>query len=340
MQVMAGAPVGGAEAFFERLVMALDGKSIEQAVVVRHHQERVRRLRDAGIEPETLRFGGFFDVFTRLKLKRLIDRTRPQIVLTWMNRATAACPASTQARPFVLVARLGGYYNLKYYRHCDHLVANTHGIRRYLVDQGWDPERVHYLPNFVEFDDVDRPSAAPSVSPVTRRIFAAGRLHENKGLDVLIRALPTVKHAHLDIAGSGPLARSLQGLASEVGVADRISWLGWVDGLSEHYRASDLFVCPSRHEPLGNVIVEAWAHRCPVVAAAAQGPLELIEDGTDGLLVEIDDHVALAGAINKVLDEPALGQSMAAAGYARYVDSFSKDVVVGQYMNFFESIVS
>jgi len=296
MQVMAGAPVGGAEAFFERLVMALDGQSIEQAVVVRHHQERVRRLRDAGIEPETLRFGGF--------------------------------------------TRLGGYYNLKYYRHCDHLVANTHGIRRYLVDQGWDPERVHYLPNFVEFDDVDRPSAAPSVSPVTRHIFAAGRLHENKGLDVLIRALPMVKHAHLDIAGSGPLARSLQGLASEVGVADRISWLGWVDGLSEHYRASDLFVCPSRHEPLGNVIVEAWAHRCPVVAAAAQGPLELIENGTDGLLVEIDDHVALAGAINKVLDEPALGQSMAAAGYARYVDSFSKDVVVGQYMNFFESIVS
>jgi len=338
MQVMAGAPVGGAEAFFERLVVALNARGTPQTVVVRDHQDRVRRLRRAGVEPETLRFGGFLDVTTCAKLRSLIDRDRPQVVLTWMNRATAMCPTPSPARPFVFVARLGGYYNLKYYRRCDHLIANTLGIRRYLLDQGWDPKRVHYLPNFVEVDGGENPRTSPGSSDHGRRIFAAGRLHQNKGFDVLVRALSMIDDAHLYVAGSGPQERTLKDIANEVGVADRITWLGWLDTLSDQYRAADVFVCPSRHEPLGNVVVEAWAASCPVVAAAAEGPTELIEDGKDGLLVEVEDQVGLAAAINNVLNEPTLGRSMAEAGYARYLKSYSKDVVVEEYVNFFKGV--
>jgi glycosyltransferase involved in cell wall biosynthesis len=337
MQVMAGAPVGGAEAFFERLAVALQARSIPQTIVVRGHQDRLQRLQRAGVAPEVLRFGGFFDVTTRAKLGSLIDRTRPQVVLTWMNRATAMCPTPSPARRFVFVARLGGYYNLKYYRRCDHLIANTLGIRRYLIDQGWDPERVHYLPNFVDVDGEDAPRSS-SNSRNGRRIFAAGRLHENKGFDVLIRALSLIDDAHLHIAGSGPLERTLKDLADEVGVTDRITWLGWLDNLADQYRQADIFVCPSRHEPLGNVVIEAWAAVCPVIAAAADGPKELIEDGKDGLLVEIEDYVGLAAAINKVLDQPTLGRSMAEAGHARYLKSYSKDIVIEEYVNFFKSV--
>lgn len=341
MQVMAGAPVGGAEAFFERLVVGLGARPIKQTVVVRNDGGRMHRLRRAGFEPTALQFGGFLDISTRFKLKGLIDRHQPQVVLAWMNRATAMCPTPSAARRFILVARLGGYYNLKYYRHCDHLIANTLGIRRYLIEQGWAPERVHYLPNFVE------PTASPDgtttvsgMRPEGRNIFAAGRLHKNKGFDVLIRARPMVADAHLCIAGSGPLEQQLRALAAQVGVADRITWLGWLDSPADYYRAADVFVCSSRHEPLGNVIVEAWACGTPVVAAAAQGPVELINDETDGLLVPINDPAKLAQAITAVLAQPSLQQSLAAAGRERYLESFAKEVVLDQYMNFFDGIVA
>jgi glycosyltransferase involved in cell wall biosynthesis len=337
MQVMAGAPVGGAEAFFERLVVGLQKRPIKQRVVLRSYDDRVRRLRNAGLEPTILKFGGFFDVSTRYKLERLVDQDRPQIVLTWMNRATAACPIPTPKRRFVFVARLGGYYNLKYYRRCDHLVANTHGIRRYLIEQGWAPDRVHYLPNFV---DAPRASHEPAQSSEQgmRRIFAAGRLHENKGFDVLIRALSLIDDAYLEIAGVGPLERSLRALAEEVGVADRVRWLGWVETPVDHCQAAEVFVCASRHEPLGNVIVEAWAAGCPVVATSAQGPTELISDGVDGRLVPIDDHVGLAEAIKEVLSQQSFAQAIAAAGRRRFLESFTEEAVVDQYMRFFEEI--
>jgi glycosyltransferase involved in cell wall biosynthesis len=341
MQVMAGASVGGAEAFFERLVVALNSRSVEQTVVVRNNESRVHRLRQAGIEPRTLRFGGFLDVSTRSKLKRLIDRTQPQIVLSWMNRATAMCPTPSAARKFVLVARLGGYYNLKYYQHCDHLIANTHGIRSYLLGQGWAPERVHYLPNFVEpTESAGGIETVPGMKPSGRNIFAAGRLHKNKGFDVLIRALPMVTDAQLCIAGSGPLEHELRALAAQVGVAERITWLGWQQKPGDYYRATDVFVCSSRHEPLGNVIVEAWACGAPVVAAAAQGPVELINDGSDGLLVPIEDSAKLATAITTVLARPSLQQSLANAGRERFLQSFTKEAVLDQYMTFFEGIVA
>ncbi len=340
MQVMAGAPVGGAEAFFERLVVALDARSVDETVVVRNNPDRVRRLRASGIDPEILRFGGRLDFRTRPMLRRLIAARRPQIVFSWMNRATAMCPRPATGHHFVSVARLGGYYNLKYYRHCDHLVANTNGIRTYLIEQGWDPARAHYLPNFVDVGaDTAKPRRDLGLPEHVPLIFAAGRLHENKGFDVLIRALPMIPNAHVCIAGSGPLESQLRRLAADLGVDDRITWLGWLDSLAPYYRAADVFVCSSRHEPLGNVIVEAWAEECPVVATAAQGPQELIEDGVSGLLVPLSDYERLAGGVNQVLSQPALAQRLKEGGRDRYLGTFTKDVVVDQYMAFFEKIL-
>ena len=89
----------------------------------------------------------------------------------------------------------------------------------------------------------------------------------------------------------------LEKAAGALGVADRVRFLGWRADPSALYRAADVCVFPSRYEPLGNVVIQAWAHGLPVVAAASQGPAALIEDGADGLLVPIDDADALAAAV-------------------------------------------
>ncbi len=145
MQVMAGAEFGGAEAFFTRLAIALAKAGLPQKVIIRRNEIRSRQLRAAKLEPVELKFGGRLDLASRWALRRQISEFQPDIVLSWMNRATSMMPRGK----FVHVGRLGGYYNLKYYRKCDQLIANTRDISEYLQTNGWPEEKSHYLPNFV-----------------------------------------------------------------------------------------------------------------------------------------------------------------------------------------------
>ncbi len=335
VQTMAGSAHGGAEAFFVRLAGGLARAGVAQRLIVRRHDRRAEQLRvlDPGLME--LRFGGALDLWTRAAIKREIRRFNPDLVLSWMNRASLATPMG----PYPLVARLGGYYNLKYYRHCDHLIGNTRDIVAYLVDQGWPAERAHYLPNFV--DEPVSPAVAradlqtPEDVPL---VLALGRLHRNKAFDILLGAMAEVPDTWLWLAGEGPDREELESLASTLGIGERVRFLGWRDDSAALLATCDLFVCPSRHEPLGNVVIESWAAAKPVVAARSAGPVSLIEDGISGRLVPIDDASALAVAMAATLADPAGSAAMAQAGRAAYEREFTERSVVAQYLDFFESI--
>ncbi len=331
MQAMAGAPQGGAEAFFERLAPALQRAGIAQRTLIRTNPKRAALLRADGVGVAQMPFGGALDVVTRWAFATEVKKFKPDIVLTWMNRASRFVPKGD----FVTVGRLGGYYDLKYYRRCDHLIGNTPDIRDWIVRQGWPEDRAHYLPNFVADTGAeplpraqfDTPAGAPL-------IVALGRLHANKAFDVLLRALERVPDAFLWIAGEGPLRSELEALAARLGIAARVRFLGWRDDVAALYAAGDLFVCPSRHEPLGNVVIEAWAAERPVVACASQGPAQLIADGIDGVLVPVDDAEALAAAIGRLLTEPDGARTLAAAGRRAFEDRFTEAAVVARYLEF------
>jgi len=337
---MAGAEFGGAEAFFERLVIGLHKAGLNQRVLIRANARRAELLRDAGLEPVELKFGGRLDLATPMLVRRQLRDFRPHVALSWMNRATSMMP---RRRPsdldYVLAARLGGYYNLKYYRHCAHLVGNTRDICDYIQGEGWPAERVHYLPNFVAADKASPVTLKALNLPASARfILALGRLHENKAFDTLIRALAETDSVYLAIAGEGPERAALENLAIELGVRPRIRMLGWRDDVPALLAACDAFVCPSRHEPLGNVVIEAWAQSKPVVAAASQGPSQLIADGKDGLLVPVDDAPAMAAAVRRVLGDADLAGDLARAGRARYEAEFTEARVIESYLKFFQGI--
>lgn len=335
LQAMAGADRGGAEAFFERLAPALQRAGIQQHVLIRANPRRAALLREAGVEVTELPFGGFLDLRTRVGFRDAVKRFKPDVVLTWMNRATRFCPGG----PFVQVGRLGGYYDLKYYRGCDHLIGNTPDIVEWIAGQGWPAERAHYVPNFVDetlAPPVGRKTfSTPEGAPL---ILALGRLHPNKAFDVLIKALAKVPEAYLWLAGEGPLRAELETLAARAGVVSRVRFLGWREDVASLFAAADLFVCPSRHEPLGNVVIEAWAQGIPVVAAASEGPSQLIEDGIDGLLVPLEDHEAMAASLNRLIADRALAAQIGAAGREAYEEQFTEAAVVARYIEFFERI--
>lgn len=331
--IMAGARHGGAEGFYERLCLALHGAGTQVLPIIRRDAERAARLRAGGLAPLELGFGGPLDLLTGPRLRLALRGFAPQVVVAWMNRAARFAPRG----PWTLVGRLGGYYDLKYYRRCDHLVGNTRGIVRWLATQGWPAARAHHVPNFVD----DLAGATPATLPAppgARRLLAMGRLHANKGFDIALRALAQIPTAHLSIAGEGPQRAALEALAAELGVTGRVAFLGWRRDTAALLAACEVFVCSSRHEPLGNIVLEAWSAGRPVVAAAAQGPAELITQGTDGVLVPPEDADALATAIARLLDDAPRAAGLAAAGRAAYARDFAAQAVLARWQDFFTAV--
>ncbi|MBC9176375.1 glycosyltransferase [Roseomonas ludipueritiae] len=325
---MAGAPAGGAEAFYERLTVALHKAGEDVLPVIRKDPARAARLAVHGLVPVQLGFGGPLDVLTRPRLSLLLRHHRPQVAVAWMNRAARHMPAGD----WTLVGRLGGYYDLKYYRRCDHLVGNTRDLVGWMVRQGWPAGRAHYLPNFTD-DFAGVLPAELGLAEGAPRLVALGRLHRNKGFDTLLRALALLPGAELAIGGEGPERAALEKLAAELGVATRVRFLGWRQDAGALLAGCDVFVCSSRHEPLGNVVLEAWSASKPVVAVAAQGPAELIEDGRTGLLVPQESPEALAQAVGSLLADPARAADLGAAGRAGWEAEFAEAPVLARWQD-------
>ena len=333
LHLLGTAADGGAETYFVDLVTALKRAGVAEAAAIRKHPVREATLKAAGVPTRVFRFGGPFDILTRTAVAGFAAIHRTKVAVAWMNRAGRHLPSGPWAR----IGRLGGYYSLKYYKGFDHLVANTEDIADWVVDQGWPAGKVTCIPNFAaapaEAAPVDRTAlATPKDAPL---LLAMGRLHDAKGHDVSLQALKQLPDAYLWIAGSGPLEAKLKGMAEGLGVDDRVRFLGWRTDASALYRTADVCVFPSRYEPLGNVVIQAWAHGLPVVAAASQGPKALIQDGKDGLLTPIDDPDALAAGVRRILAQPKLRRTMIAAGEARVAAEFSRDAVVERWKTLF-----
>jgi glycosyltransferase involved in cell wall biosynthesis len=337
LHLMAGGRHGGAETCFEETVLALAASGLEQAAVIRRDPERTARLAAAGIGVSRQTFGAtWLDLWSRRGIARTIQAFRPAIVMAWMQRAADFLPRGD----FVGVGWLGGFYDLKHYRSCRHLVGMNEAMRRHLVAGGIPPEQAHVLRALAREEraepvaraEVGTPAAAPLV-------VALGRLHEAKAFDVLLMALADLPGVHLWLLGEGPLRAELEALAASLGVAGRVRFLGWQADRARYLAAADLCVFPSRYEPFGIVSIEAWANRVPLVAAAAVGPADLIRNGEDGLLVPIDDAGALADAIRRALGDPDLRRRLARAGYRRYQAEFTEAAVVESYRAFFETIL-
>ncbi|THD72249.1 glycosyltransferase, partial [Phenylobacterium sp.] len=324
---------GGAETYLVDLVTALARAGVGEAAAIRRHPGREAALTAAGVPVKTLGFGGPIDILTRTAAAGYARLQNAKLLLAWMNRAARHTPHGPWAR----IGRLGGYYNLKYYAGFEELVANTEDIAEWIVGQGWPAGRVRCIPNFAaappDGAGLDRASLdTPAGAPL---LLGMGRLHDSKAHDVSLQALVELPDAYLWIAGVGPLEAKLKAMAQALGVEHRVRFLGWRTDPSALYRAADICVFPSRYEPLGNVVIQAWAHGLPVIAAESQGPKALIEDGRDGLLIPIDDPGGLAESVRQLLADPARAARLAERGLGRVAAEFSEAAVIGQWKTLF-----
>ena len=103
-------------------------------------------------------------------------------------------------------------------------------------------------------------------------------------------------------------------------------------------RTADVFVCPSRHEGLGSIVMESWAHECPIIATDSQGPGELIDSGQTGLITPVDQAEPLAQAIRSLLEHPDRARTLVANARALYQAKYSQSVIVQQYLDLYQTV--
>ncbi len=151
-----------------------------------------------------------------------------------------------------------------------------------------------------------------------KTILFVGRLVAEKGVQVLLRAVPAVLQHHPDalflIAGRGPYEGELRALAAGLGVGDRVRFLGFIEETQKQrlMRQAHLITAPSLYEPFGIIALEAMASGTPIVASSAGGLDEIVDHRQTGLKVPPGDHQALAAAIMEVLADETLARGMAA----------------------------
>jgi glycosyltransferase involved in cell wall biosynthesis len=162
-------------------------------------------------------------------------------------------------------------------------------------------------------------------------VLGAGRLRESKDFPTLLRAFALVRRARparLAILGEGPERDALVALARRLGVGEDLWMPGFVDNPFAYMARAGVFALSSRHEALGNVLVEALACGCPVVATDCPGGVgEILEGGAAGRLVAVGDPEALAGEILATLDRPGDRESR-----LRRADDFCPDRAAGRYL--------
>ncbi len=322
---MASRGLGGAETYAGDIMLSLHGAGVDQDVVMAKDAPRRAEIAAAGVRVHGNILAAPLRGMQKARLRRLVEQAKPGLIHCWMRRAASLVPEKTG---IPVIGWFGGYYDPRHFARCTQFAGVTRDIVAHMIAQGVPAGHAHFVPTFPDVKDgppVDRVHLqTPEKAKV---ILALSRLHPKKGLDTLLRAAQGLAGVHLWLAGEGPLRRALQRLARTLNMEERVRFLGWRTDRGALLRAADVCVLPSRYEPFGTVILEAWAAKTPLVACRSAGPAAHVEDGENGLLVPIDDVKGLAEALKRVLDDKSLRQRLIEGGHARYQDDYTREAV-------------
>jgi len=216
-------------------------------------------------------------------------------------------------------------------RRSDHIITVSNAVAEHARRMGGHSTPITVIPNGVDtsifYPRTDRSEVGPIV------LFVA-RFVSNKGPEVLIRAVPLVLARHPQaqfiLVGDGPLRIRLEEQAHRLGIGHAVQFLGIRHDVPELMRQAAIFVRPSTLEGMPLTVLEAMAAALPVVATPVGGTPELIKDEVHGYLIPVGNHVALANAVIRLLDDRSLAAEMGRRGRELVEVSYTWDAVAEQ----------
>jgi glycosyltransferase involved in cell wall biosynthesis len=270
------------------------------------------------------------------------------LTAVWLTRA--------HRRSRLVVARRVAYplsrapLSLARYRAACRIIAVSQFVADSVIASGINSSRVA-----VVYDGVEIPPATTMEIRRSARarwkitdhdllIGCVGYLLPEKGQDTLLRALPQIRvqfpSCRIILAGDGPCRAKLQSLVNELGIADAVVFAGFVEDVETVYRAIDLFVFPSLAEPLGSSLLTAMAHGLPVIAVASGGVPEIIENGSNGILVDSPDALKFATSACQMLNDRNGAARMAKTARETVERRFSAELLAENTLQQYQTILS
>lgn len=223
---------------------------------------------------------------------------------------------------------------------CDRFVALNKQVVAELTAVHVPPSRIIELANGVETETITAKTDYVLHTPA--RLIFVGRLHPQKGVDTLLRAMQQLAERHnvcLQLLGDGPLKEELTHLADRLGIADRVEFLGQTDQVLAHLQQADLFVLPSRAEGISNALLEAVACGLPAVVSAIPGNVDVIEHDQNGLHFTVDDPNSLAQSLASLLTQPERRERLGRQARQTVERHYSLSSVADQYITLYQDLV-
>lgn len=223
----------------------------------------------------------------------------------------------------------------------DAFVALSERIRDELIDSGYDPNRIHVIPNGVPIPDAEWNPIGNEVHP---EVVFVGRLAPEKGVDRLLTAWPQVLRefpgVRLNLIGEGVEMASLKSQVSALGITASVSFSGARQDIRRILERSGVFVLPSREEGLSIALLEAMALGIPVVVSDIPGNATLVQPNETGQIVDAVSPQGLAGAIVEALGQSPRILSMAQAGRRLVSERYSIRTAAERHTSLFRELIS
>ena len=338
------------------LINALRARGHENILVCPPNSGIDTAARQAGIRVQNLFCAGDLDLPFAYRLSQFLKELEPDIVHCHSRRGAdllGGLAASFADVPAIVSRRVDNtemriLAELRY-RPFRKVVAISEAIAEVLRQQGIDEDRIVVIRSAVDAEafagqtDCEKYRLEFGIDDGVFAMAAAGQLIPRKGHRFLLQAVSELKQTHLPfrlvIFGEGYLNSQLRAQAAWLGLGDVVQFAGYRVDLDSFVGCFDLFVHPASAEGLGVAALKAAAAGVAVVACAAGGMTESVQDGKTGLLVPPEDADALRKAIAMLMDDDQARAAMAAAGRYRMQNEFSIDTMADRHIELYESVL-
>lgn len=359
---------GGAERAIVTLLKHMDRQKFDFHLCLYHRTGPfLAEVEQLGIPIHTLNYNGRLHPKLIWKLRQIIQSLKPAVTIgvlrsCGINTVLAHTLAGREGRVYINeqnspsfeMKHYGNYLQKRagykfFLRYCDGIIATSEGIQKDLmVNFDQSGRKIKLIPNPVDLTLVQEKKKGvqphPWLAEAHPTLVTVGRLHPQKGHDILLTAVARVKKRYpnlkLIIVGQGEEEKALKQLAASLGIDQQVDFVGFQSNPYNYIAHADLFVLASRYEGFGIVLAEALALGVPVVASdCPSGPADILASGEAGYLFPPENISSLADGIMKVLEDGTLRQKYQKNGL-RHVQQFAPSKIAAQYETLITSVGS
>ncbi len=322
--IMMGRNLGGLEQAFLDYNAALTARGHRVMAIMHPNSKLCAQAEAQNTQLELVSAWGQWDIFASMRIRKLIADFAPDAAIAHGNRALHLMHRA--AKGICPVIPVANNYHLQHFAKFDSAFTVTEDLRQAAIAKGISPERVYTIPNTIQILQLP-PRPLRRMPPV---IGAMGRFVEKKGFGDYLQAIAILKERGIEfravLGGTGELESDLKQLAEQLGILDVLQFLGWVENKQDFYRSIDVFCLPSLHEPFGIVLLEAFAHKVPVVTTDSEGPAQIATHGTHALIAPRRNPDILADAMAQLLEDGRFADVMSQNAFALVKQAYSMEV--------------